>query len=201
MKKITLTIASLFIALMCLGQSIVVTQPKEQDVLYAGEVYDITWDSYNLYPEYINVQHSVSNGFAPVDRNVTYQLMPIESMPSKILISSNLGANNIPSNSHDTLESSRGWYWQFNRKQGYMVSGPLSELFPSNAWEVNIDENTDWKQINDPCSCEIGSDWRIPTREDWLNISYAENWTIWSDPWYSMNANLSGIILPEKEFY
>ena len=60
-----------------------------------------------------------------------------------------------------------GWFWQFNRKQGYKAGSPSS---PTPAWTItSINENYDWTTSEDPCTRELGSGWRIPNDAEWTN--------------------------------
>jgi hypothetical protein len=83
----------------------------------------------------------------------------------------------------DATEASAGWYWQFNRLQGYMHNG-LTRT-PNTGWITGINENSDWTAGNDPCTYELGSIWRLPTASEWDNISEFQGWTSWSGPWNS----------------
>ena len=70
------------------------------------------------------------------------------------------GADHQATAVDDATEASAGWYWQFNRKQGYKHTG--TTVIP--AWNTtSIDEDSDWIPANDPCAIELGAGWRIPT--------------------------------------
>jgi hypothetical protein len=49
---------------------------------------------------------------------------------------------------------------------------------------TSIDENSDWTVTKDPCTLELGSGWRIPTRTEWESVA---NYWASSIPW---NSNL-----------
>jgi hypothetical protein len=67
----------------------------------------------------ITVNHTVSGGVAPVDKSTSYGTVEnIPGEPSKCWITNNLGSDQQASSVDDATESSAGWYWQFNRKQG-----------------------------------------------------------------------------------
>jgi hypothetical protein len=81
----------------------------------------------------------------------------------KVWLAVNLGATTPPENSVDESNASAGWYFQFNRKQGYYHNG--SNLTPS--WRTNeIKEDSDWKPANDPCRILLDNNWRLPTVEE-----------------------------------
>ena len=80
----------------------------------------------------------------------------------------------------DASEASAGWYWQFNRKQGYKHDGTIRT--PNSTWITSISENSDWAAANDPCSLQLGSVWRLPTYSEWTNVA---NWTDWDGAWNS----------------
>jgi uncharacterized protein (TIGR02145 family) len=132
--------------------------------------------------ESITITH-VASAVAPVDKTVTYGTVTnIPGEHSKCWITSNLGADHQATAVDDTTEASAGWYWQFNRKQGYKHDG--STLTP--AWTItSISEDSDWISANDPCTLELGNGWRLPTNTEWTNVAASGSWTTWSGPWNS----------------
>jgi hypothetical protein len=132
----------------------------------------------------ITVNHLVARGVAPVPKTVTYgTVTAIPGEPSKCWIASNLGADRQATAVSDATEASAGWYWQFNRKQGFKHDG--SAWTPNTTWINYIDENSDWISANDPCNIELGSTWRIPTYTEWFNVYNSSNWIDWNGPWNS----------------
>jgi len=130
-----------------------------------------------------HVVHPMGNGVPPVNKTVTYGTVTgIPGEPSKCWITSNLGASNQATAVDDETQLSAGWYWQFNRKQGYYHSGSLR--VPS-GWENVNNENGNWTAENDPCKIELGSLWRIPTTMEWYQIDISGGWTDWNDAWNS----------------
>jgi hypothetical protein len=121
---------------------------------------------------------------APVTKTVTYGTVTnIAGETTKCWIARNLGASQQASAVNDATEASAGWYWQFNRKQGYQNTGGYSVTPP---WTINyISENSEWLSTNDPCTIELGSAWRIPTETEWSNVDNAAGWTEWMGPWIS----------------
>jgi hypothetical protein len=132
----------------------------------------------------LQVSHVVSGGVAPVDKTVTYGTVSnIPGETAKCWITSNLGSDHQATAKNDTTEASAGWYWQFNRKQGYKHSG-LSRT-PNTTWIYSISETSDWTAANDPCTLEIGNGWRVPTRMEWENVDAAGGWINTNGPWNS----------------
>lgn len=131
----------------------------------------------------LSINHVTTGGVAPVNKQTNYgTVRNIPGETSKCWITSNLGSNSQASTVNDATENAAGWYWQFNRKQGYRHTG--SSLTP--AWTVTtISENTDWQSGNDPCSIELGGGWRIPSFTEWSNVDNTGGWTNWTGPWNS----------------
>ena len=131
----------------------------------------------------LTVNH-VAGAVAPISKTVSYgTITNIPGEPAKCWITCNLGADHQATAVNDATEASAGWYWQFNRKQGYKFDG--TTLTP--AWTNNwiIDENSDWLTANDPCTSELGSGWRLPTSTEWSNVDASGNWNDWIGPWNS----------------
>jgi len=81
----------------------------------------------------------------------------------KMWLAVNLGATSSPESSVDNGPSRAGWYFQFNRKQGFHHNG--STVTPR--WRVQeIIEDSEWKIENDPCRILLGGTWRLPTVEE-----------------------------------
>jgi hypothetical protein len=120
---------------------------------------------------------------APVNKTVTYETVNgITGEPTKCWITSNLGADYQATAVNDASEASAGWYWQFNRMQGYKHDG--TTVTPS--WTITlVDENTDWLMANDPCTLLLGNGWRLPTSTELTNVDASGGWTTWNGPWNS----------------
>ncbi|MEI7727779.1 MAG: hypothetical protein WCK09_21920 [Bacteroidota bacterium] len=111
---------------------------------------------------------------APVTKTVHYDIVTnIPGEPAMCWIASNLGADHQPTAVDDATEASAGWYFQFNRKQGYQYTTTRT---PATTWIITINENSDWTATNDPCTIEIGSAWRIPTNSEWTNVNVGGSW-------------------------
>jgi hypothetical protein len=139
----------------------------------------------------------IAGAIAPVSKNVTYSTVnDIPGEPDKCWITSNLGSNRQATASNDTTEASRGWYWQFNRKQGYKYSGTART--PNTAWITTIDEITEWLPDNDPCAGELGGNWRLPTETEWKNVDAAGGWTSLDSAWKSdLKLHAAGRLNPD----
>ena len=133
----------------------------------------------------ITVNH-IAGTVAPVSKTVTYNTITnIPGETSKCWITKNLGADHQATSINDATEASAGWYWQFNRLQGYKHDGTTRT--PNTTWITPISENSNWLTTNDPCTSELGTDWRLPTRTEWTNVNAAGNWANLNGPW---NSNL-----------
>jgi hypothetical protein len=121
---------------------------------------------------------------APVNKTVIYGT--VTNIPGETTIcwiTSNLGSDRQAVAVNDSTESSAGWYWQFNRKQGYKHDGGTN-VTP--AWyTVDINETSNWTSAEDPCAIELGTGWRLPASTEWANIDAAGSWNTWTGPWNS----------------
>jgi hypothetical protein len=129
------------------------------------------------------VLHNAGN-IAPVSKLITYGTVTnIPGETSKCWITSNLGAAHQATAVNDATEASAGWYWQFNRMQGYKHDGTTRT--PNTTWISSISENSNWTTANDPCALLLGSGWRLPTSTEWTNVDASGGWTNWNGPWNS----------------
>lgn len=128
----------------------------------------------------ITVQHT-AGATSPVTKEVVYGVVTnIPGATSKCWIDRNLGAGRVATAKNDVSEQSAGWYWQFNRLQGYKHSG--TSRTPSAAWITTAGTSSDWTEANDPCVM-IGDGWRIPTATEWTNVD--AGWTSLNHTWNS----------------
>jgi hypothetical protein len=142
----------------------------------------------------ITINH-IAGAVAPVNKTTTYGTVTnIPGEPNKCWITSNLGSDHQAASVDDSTEASSGWYWQFNRKQGYKHDG--TNLTPP--WATgSINEYSDWEQSKDPCDIELGNNWRIPTYSEWINVDNIGGWTSWNGPWYSaLKLHAAGYVNP-----
>ena len=147
----------------------------------------------NCYEESLTISHIAGN-VAPVTKTVTYDITyNVPGEESKCWITSNLGADREALAVDDASEESAGWYWKFNAMQGYKHDN----INPTPAWTFSlIDENSDWMAANDPCTLELGSTWRLPTRLEWSHIMVAGGWNSWWVTYYGpLKLHAAGYIM------
>jgi len=137
----------------------------------------------------------LAGSVSPVNKTVSYNT--VRGLPggaTKCWITSNLGSDHQAVSVNDATEASAGWYWQFNRKQGYKHDGVSpTPSFPV----VSPTENSDWVSGNDPCSIELGTDWRIPSYTEYYNVDNSGGWNDWNGPWNSgLKMHAAGCLLP-----
>jgi hypothetical protein len=139
------------------------------------------------------IVNHLAGSVAPVSKTVTYgTVKDIPGETALCWITRNLGADQQAVSKDDPTEASAGWYWQFNRKQGYTHDG--ATLTP--AWTItSIDENANCQPADDPCTIELGSGWRIPTYTEWSNVDASGGWTNWTVAWNSaLKLHAGGIL-------
>ena len=127
----------------------------------------------------------IAGDTSPVTKTVTYGTVFTDlSGAPKCWITRNLGATNQAASATDFTEASAGWYWQFNRRQGYKHDGTTRT--PSTTWITSIDENSDWILVNDPCNFLLGIGWRLPTKNEWTNADANGSWNNTNDAYASV---------------
>jgi hypothetical protein len=132
----------------------------------------------------LTVNH-VAGTVAPVTKTVNYGIAETNlSGTNKCWITQNLGADHQAATVTDATEASAGWYWQFNRKQGFKHDGSIRT--PSTSWIATINENSDWSAANDPCTLLLGALWRIPTITEWQNADDTRGWNNYNDAFASV---------------
>jgi hypothetical protein len=144
---------------------------------------------------------------APVYKTVTYSMVNnIPGEPAKCWITKNLGATQKTTSVYDDSEAAAGWYWQFNRKQGYKHDGSIR--IPNTAWITLINESYDWQLVNDPCNLKLGTTWRLPTYSECVNVDNSYGWVNWQGPYESaLKLHAAGYLtnydgsLVNREFY
>ena len=146
-------------------------------LLFSGQWKELAYGTTSLSPALcgsgFTVNH-IAGGVAPVTKTVLYGTVKnVPGEPAKCWITRNLGASRQATAMDDDTEASAGWYWQFNRRQGYRHDGTVATpvwIAPPNSL------NTDWQSANDPCTIELGAAWRIPTRTEWFNVDNTGEW-------------------------
>ncbi len=134
----------------------------------------------------LTVVHTAGVNGAPITKTVTYNTISTTiSGTAKCWITQNLGSDQQATAVNDGTEASAGWYWQFNRSQGYDHDGTTRT--PSTAWVGGINETSDWVAANDPCALELGIGWRIPTNTEWTAAdAIPQNWLTAADAYGSV---------------
>lgn len=148
------------------------------------------WKQVNCDPvcdPQIVVIHLASGGVSPLssDVSITYNIVGnVPGEPKKCWTLKNLGATIQASAVGDKTVSAAGWYWQFNKKQGYSHNG--TSRSPGTTWISSVREDSNWLDTNDPCVLELKNGWRIPTYTEWYNVDQVGAWTNWTGPWNSI---------------
>jgi hypothetical protein len=126
----------------------------------------------------------ISGDIAPVDETIIYGTI-IENISGspKCWITQNLGAVHQALSPMDDTEGSAGWYWQFNRKQGFMHDGIYR--IPNTIWISSISEGSEWIDSEDPCFLLLGSGWRLPSYSEWNFAVENEGWKNLSDTYFN----------------
>ena len=137
----------------------------------------------------ITVNHATGDGITPSSGyagSITYDTALFNfggSTGNKCMITRNLGATQQATSVGDNSAASAGWYWQFDKKQGY-VDGPTP------AWGTYGTDGS-WLSTKDPCALLLnpitGGTWHIPTNQEWTDIDASgagtgTAWTTWSGP-------------------
>ena len=119
------------------------------------------------------ISHNYVDGLTPSSdsqfQNRNYKLVESnwKNGVGKIWIEKNLGATGPVKVATDSDEDRAGWYFQFDRKQGYYHDG--TNRIPNTSWGIPVGD-FDWRENTDPCQAAFGSDsddWRVPTRVEW----------------------------------
>ncbi|MBL7906175.1 MAG: hypothetical protein JNL22_14215 [Bacteroidales bacterium] len=141
----------------------------------------------------ITINH-IAGDVSPVNKTVEYGTVETDlTGGTKCWITQNLGSDRQALSANDDTEASAGWYWQFNRKQGYKHDGTIRT--PNTTWIYPIDENNDWILINDPCHILLGSSWRVPTQTEWQNCMTNGNWQNYHDTFISdLHIHAAGLL-------
>jgi hypothetical protein len=127
----------------------------------------------------------VEGNVAPVSKSTSYRTVNgVPGTETKCWITSNLGSDHQATAVSDATEASAGWYWQFNRMQGFKHDGTTRT--PATTWITSIDEYSSWIPANDPCALELGTGWRLPTSTEYTNIDAVGGWSNWNGPWNSL---------------
>jgi hypothetical protein len=123
---------------------------------------------------------------APVTKTVSYGTVATSlSGASQCWITQNLGADHQATAYNDATEASGGWYWQFNRMQGYKHDGTTRT--PNTTWDITNDNTySGWDPAKDPCTLLLGTGWRLPTYTEWNNADINGNWNTFISTYVSV---------------
>jgi len=112
-------------------------------------------------PSTLTGYHDTNKG-APVYRTITYNvvLTTLAGTGPKCWITQNLGADQEATSDIDASAASSGWYWEFNRAQGFVCNGAT---YTPSAWVTATLEMLNWSLDKDPCALLLGAGWRLPT--------------------------------------
>ncbi|TQM46800.1 hypothetical protein BDE36_4551 [Arcticibacter tournemirensis] len=143
--------------------------------------------TFKICPQEFEILHSAGFNGSPVTKKVKYHSVNSTlSGSASCWLTQNLGADQIAGSATDASEASAGWYWQFNRVQGYKHDGTV--LTPSTGWVTTINESLNWTSATDPCNLLLSTGWRIPTATEWTNA-------VGNGGWSSKNAYASELKL------
>ncbi|PWG78132.1 fibrobacter succinogenes major paralogous domain-containing protein, partial [Pararcticibacter amylolyticus] len=155
-----------------------------------GVAYSPSVTSFKICPTEFEVIHTGGLNGAPESKTITYHSISSGiSRASLCWLTQNLGADKQAVSVTDASIASAGWYWQFNRVQGYKHDG--TNYSPKNAWTAwttSISEwNVGWSATSDPCVRLLSSGWRLPTASEWVNADDAPQfWQNYNDAFGSV---------------
>ncbi len=172
------------------------------------------WEPYNFCPASVTVNH-VAGNVSPETVTITYPLVKTTLGSSdgtpNCWIAQNLGATTQATSATDASDAAAGWYWQFNRKQGYAYNTGTSTRTPNTTWINPNTVTSDWETVNDPCTILLGSNWRLPTSTETSNADsdrYGGGWNGYNDVYASVlkihaagQLNYNGIISDRGSYY
>jgi hypothetical protein len=146
-----------------------------------GNPQSITTDNCGVN---LSIAH-IAGSVAPINKIVNYGTVQTNLTGSnKCWITQNLGAGHQATSTTDATEASAGWYWQFNRKQGFKHDGTTRT--PNTTWINSINENSDWLLANDPCTLLLGNGWRLPTGIEWEAANASGGWDNYNETFSSV---------------
>ena len=120
----------------------------------------------------ITVHHSPADSFSAVTTTIIYHTVALDS-GRQCWITKNIGSYEEADTINDNRVLPRGWFFQFNRKQGLQYDN--ATIVPP--WPGNTPyEVTHWNPANDPCQL-LGGAWRIPSWQEWIDAKANEGWT------------------------
>ncbi|MBN3035569.1 MAG: hypothetical protein JW861_08275, partial [Bacteroidales bacterium] len=168
------------------GSFLVMLQVIDTDGLIDTDTATVTvlWSPPWSCGDVFQIIHTAGD-VAPVNKTVDYGTVLTDlTGTNQCWITQNLGADHQAASATDATEESAGWYWQFNRKQGYKHDGVIRT--PNTPWNTSITENADWQGANDPCTILLGTGWRLPTYQEWYNADLNGGWNTVSQTFASV---------------
>jgi Fibrobacter succinogenes major domain (Fib_succ_major). len=130
-----------------------------------GIAYSPTVTSFKICPSEFEIYHKEGLNGSPVTKRIVYHSINSSITGSPVCwLTQNLGADSIPASASDKSDVSAGWYFQFNRQQGYQYTN--DSRTPATTWQ-GINESSQWTAANDPCGLLLGTGWRLPTISEW----------------------------------
>lgn len=157
---------------------------NSQGTAYGIQVSFTTTSNGFVCGDILTINH-IAGDLSPVNKTVNYGTVETDLTGSnKCWITQNLGSDRQALSAIDDSEASAGWYWQFNRKQGYKHDG--SSRTPNTIWESYINENNDWLPANDPCSILLGNGWRLPINTEWEIANATGGWDNYNETYASV---------------
>lgn len=148
----------------------------------------------------LTINHVSGDGVAAETKSIDYgTVLTTLSGSSQCWITQNLGATNQATIVTDNTEAAAGWYFQFNRKQGYKHDGttlsPATPVWPSSGDASNLN----WQPANDPCTLSLGAGWRIPSDGEFDLVSANANWVGYNEAFSSvLKIHNAGYVLGSK---
>ncbi len=140
-------------------------------------------------PETVKTRH-FSGDISPETVTITYPVVETTlgstDGTTNCWLGQNLGATTQATSATDASDAAAGWYWQFNRKQGYTYNTSTSTRTPNTTWDASINESSDWLAVNDPCVLLLGSNWRLPTSAEWTNADANGSWSTYTTAYNSV---------------
>ncbi len=157
----------IFISLLAAGLCAVVGTLRAQDC------------ATGYCPKSVTFHHFI-DGISPETVTITYPVVETTlgstNGTNACWLAQNLGATTQATSANDASDAAAGWYWQFNRKQGYAYNTSTSTRTPNTTWDASINESSDWLAVNDPCILLLGGNWRLPTMTEWYNADATGGW-------------------------
>ena len=151
--------------------------------------------SFTTACEDITITHEAGT-VAPESITVTYRTVKSSlSGEPKCWIVQNLGAVSPAQSATDDSEETAGWYWQFNRKQGYMHDSGMR--LPESEWLGDIEQDRNWLSTEDPCAILLGFGWRLPTVAEWEKVHTEGKWNSYDHTFDSeLKLHAAGLLRP-----